>query len=65
MILSSDYLKQLKNSQLKNHLNKLIKIQNQYFGLNSMENVQKQFTTNKNFQLIATIRFTVPRHVLY
>ena len=41
MILSPDYLKQLRNSQLKNHLNKLVKIQTQYFGQNSQENVLK------------------------
>lgn len=32
MILSNEYLIQLANNQLKNHVNKLIKIQKQFFG---------------------------------
>ena len=65
MILSQDYLKQLKTQQLKNHLSKLSKIQTQYFGLETKEQVCKHFQTNKNFQIIANLCYTVIRYVLY
>ena len=65
MILSQDYLNQLRQGQLKNHLNKLMKIQDQYFGLASHEQVLRQFQTNKNFQQIANVCFTIGRYVLF
>ena len=65
MILSQDYLKQLKSGQLKNHLNKLIKLQAQYFGLDSHHQVLKQFLNQKNFKNIVNIVFTIVRYVLF
>ena len=52
MILSEDYLVQLKSCQLKNHVNKLIKIQKQFFGTEPQKKILGKFKTNKNFQLI-------------
>lgn len=49
MILSQDYLKQLKTQQLKNHLNKLIKIQEQYFGQDSQQQVLHHYQSCKSF----------------
>ena len=65
MILSQDYLKQLKSQQLKNHLSKLTKIQVQYFGTESKEQVCRHFNTNKNFQIIVNLCYTIIRYVLY
>ena len=43
MICSQDYLKQLKNNQLKNHIGKLVRIQQQYFGMDTLHQVQKHY----------------------
>jgi hypothetical protein len=42
-------LRQLKSNQLKNHLSKLSKIQQQYFGNETHEQVLQHFATNRNF----------------
>jgi hypothetical protein len=39
MIRSQDYLQQLKEGQLKNHVNKLIKVQQQFFAMDSQMKV--------------------------
>lgn len=65
MILSGDYLQQLKNNQLKNHLNKLTKIQDLHFGPQSLSHVIKPFQSSKNFSLIVTLSYNVLRYVLF
>jgi len=42
-----------------------MKIQDQYFGLNPHELVLRQFQTNRNFQQIVNVCFTVTRYVLH
>ena len=49
MILSPDYLKQLKTNQLKNHVHKLVKIQKAHFGLSTQAKVLAKYKSNKNF----------------
>ena len=65
MILSDDYLFQLKNHQLKNHVNKLIKIQKNFFGQDSLAKSLKRFKTSKNYQIIVNLCFNILRFVLY
>jgi len=65
MILSQDYLKQLKNNQLKNHTIKLIKIQKQYFGLDSHAKVMGKYKGHKTFQTIVNLCFNILRYVLF
>ena len=65
MIISKDYLVQVKSDQLKNHLNKMTKIHQQYFGDKTKSQVLRQFQTNKNFQTIVNLCFCIIRYVLY
>jgi hypothetical protein len=65
MILSPEYLKQLKNNQLKNHVNKLIKIQQQYFGTETLHQVSTHFRSSKNMLTFVRLVFTVIRYVLF
>ena len=65
MICSQDYLKQLKNNQLKNHIGKLVRIQQQYFGMDTLQQVQKHYQSNKNMLIFVTLCYTVVRYVLF
>lgn len=65
MILSPEYLKQLKNNQLKNHVNKLVKIQQQYFGMDTLHQVSTHYRSNKSMLVFVRLVFTVIRYVLF
>jgi hypothetical protein len=65
MILSPEYLKQLKNNQLKNHVNKLVRIQQQYFGMDSLHQVSTHYRSNKSMLVFVRLVFTVIRYVLF
>lgn len=65
MILSQEYLRQLKNNQLKNHINKLLKLQQQYFGLEPLQTIIAQYSHSKTMQSFVRLCYTVTRYVLY
>lgn len=65
MILSKDYLMQVKSEQLKNHLSKMAKIQVQYFAGKTKSQVLRQFQTNKNFSTIVNLCYCIVRYVLF
>ena len=65
MILSKDYLLQVKSEQLKNHLSKIAKIQLQYFADKTKSQVLRQFQTNKNFSTIVNLCYCIVRYVLF
>jgi hypothetical protein len=64
MILSSDYLKQLKSNQLKNHTSKLIKLQQHYFGMETLHQVESHYMSNKAMHAFVRLCYCVVRYVL-
>lgn len=65
MILSPEYIKQLKSNQLKNHISKLVKIQQQYFGLEPQKTIIAQYSHSKSMQALVRLCYTVVRFVLF
>lgn len=65
MILSPDYLQQLKNNQLKNHIHRLLKIQKLYFGQEALPKVLSKYQSHKNLQILVNLCFQILRYVLY
>lgn len=65
MILSPEYLKQLKSNQLKNHISKLTKIQSQYFGMDTFNQIQTHYLSSRSNLALVRLTFTVVRYVLF
>lgn len=65
MILSPEYLKQLRNNQLKNHVNKLVKMQQAYFGLETLQAISTHFLSSKTMLSFVRLTYTVIRYVLF
>lgn len=65
MILSRDYIVQVKSDQLKNHLSKMVKLQVQYFGNKTKTQILRTYQTNKNFQQIVNLCYCIIRYVLF